>query len=70
MKAALLGLLLAASAAWAGVCKGDDPCRECVNCRACKYCNSGKGSCSVKREQADRDYAARRKARATPAPAR
>lgn len=60
------GLVMATASA--GVCKGDDPCKACANCRECRYCKSGKGSCSVAREQADRDYLARQKAKAAPKP--
>lgn len=56
-------LLLLACSAPAATCKGEDPCKACHNCTQCKYCNSGQGSCSIKREQQDRKSEARRKAR-------
>jgi hypothetical protein len=58
----VLWLSLSPALLQAGTCKGEDPCKQCANCKACKYCNSGKGSCSVYREQADREYEARKRA--------
>jgi len=45
----------------AGTCKGETPCQHCKTCKSCRYCRSGKGSCNVAREQADREYEAKQK---------
>lgn len=42
-------------------CVGADPCRACSSCKLCHYCNSGQGSCSVKREVEDAKYEARKR---------
>jgi hypothetical protein len=59
----LLLMILLSAPAGAAVCKGEDPCKACKDCTKCGYCNSGKGSCNVKREQSDRDYLKRQAAK-------
>ena len=63
--ALLFLLLLAASAAFGGVCKGEDPCKACKDCSRCKFCDPsrpGHGSCGTMRDQSG-DEARRRDAK-------
>lgn len=61
----LIAFLLCAAATIAttaaGTCTGSS---DCKTCKQCVYCKSGKGSCNVRREQEDREYEGRQKARA------
>jgi len=63
MKIILLAVLCLLTPCQAGVCRGGAACKACRNCTQCAWCNSGKGSCNVKREAAARAYDAKEKAR-------
>ncbi len=68
---AFLILLVTAAAVQAAVCKGDDPCRACVDCSKCVYCspkNPRHGSCGTLRAQTAKEEAARQKKQGTPRP--
>lgn len=59
--------VLCAVPSLAAVCKGDTPCLACKDCSKCAYCTSGKGSCSVLREQTE-EQARQRRAKQKPPP--
>jgi len=55
---ALLGVVLAAVAAWLGpdvlhaaTCTGANPCNACKNCSSCKRCAREGGTCGVCRKK-------------------